>query len=111
MSSGDLIIASDMFYICFMSAVHLGICVLFDCLYYLMAYIYCLITAPPVVKKPMEHDLPIGENVITPSVSLGTLPSIKSFDEISTMPYKHFDTCINQIKRRPMKNTDLSRGN
>nr|XP_022326412.1 uncharacterized protein LOC111126223 isoform X2 [Crassostrea virginica] len=70
-----------------------------------------IIITPPVVKKPMEHDLPIGENVITPSVSLGTLPSIKSFDEISTMPYKHFDTCINQIKRRPMKNTDLSRDN
>ena len=108
MSSGDLIIASDMFYICVMSAVHLGICVLFDCLYYLMAYTYCLIAAPPV-KQPTEDicDLPIGGNVITPSVSLGTLPSIKTFDEISTMPSKHFDT----IKREPMENTDLSRGN
>lgn len=106
MSSGDLIIASDMFYICFMSAVHLGICVLFDCLYYLMAYIYCLIAAPSVVDDSKKQLL-ICENVIPPSVSLGTLPSIKPFVDFGSNCKTH----INQINREPIENTDLSNGN
>lgn len=110
------------YYICGMSAVSLGICVLhvFDCLYYLMAYIYCLIAEALVddgsEKQPTENICVEQTNLLTgwntSSVSVSTFPSIKSLvdfgSNISIMPPKHFcKPNINQLKREP----DLSKGN